>query len=179
MIVSIKPEEMKPRKAKSALEDLLMAADEMGLRMEYVGGVGIWEVLPVVKHQKALKRIERSIAPVPGLEGGCDCVYYSDILVKFPDGSFKRPDISLFCREPDEEDEAVTLVPEAVVEIISKGHEAKDLELGPPFYLSQGVKDVVVLDPATGLVTHFRKDGETQYVSPAPITLECGCTCTV
>jgi hypothetical protein len=41
----------------------------------------------------------------------------------------------------------ITLVPEAVIEVISKGCEAKDLEIGPPFCLSQGAKDVVMFDP--------------------------------
>jgi Putative restriction endonuclease len=68
----------------------------------------------------------------------CACVHYADIYVAFPDGSLKRPDIAIFCREPEAE---------AVIEVISQGYEFKDLELGPMFYLSQGVKDVVVLDP--------------------------------
>ncbi len=87
----------------------------------------------------------------------------------------KRPDISVFCREPDEEDEAITLVPEAVIEIISKGYEAKDLQIAPPFYLSQGVKDIVVFNPYTLAVLHVRKDGAQQLLSPAEIDLECGC----
>lgn len=61
----------------------------------------------------------------------------------------KRPDISLFCREPDEQDEAIRLVPEAVIEVVSAGYEAKDLEIGPRFYLTQGVKDIIVFDPHT------------------------------
>lgn len=57
----------------------------------------------------------------------------SDVYVSFPDGSLKRPDISIFCQEPAEEEEAITLVPEAVIEIVSKGFEAKDFEIGPRF----------------------------------------------
>lgn len=50
----------------------------------------------------------------------------------------KRQDTSIFCREPAEEKQknAPTLIPEAVVEVVSKGYEAKDLEIGPPFYPS-------------------------------------------
>ena len=59
---------------------------------------------------------------------------------------------------PAEEDEAIRLIPEAVIEVISKGYEAKDLEIGPHFYLLQGVKDVVVFDPYTLLVLHVRRD---------------------
>jgi Uma2 family endonuclease len=99
--------------------------------------------------------------------------------LSFPDGSLKRPDIAIFCQEPTEEDEAIKTVLEAVIEIVSKGYEAKDLEIGPHFYLSQGVKDVVVFDPYTLFVLHVRQDGTTRQVSPVAIAFECGCTCTV
>lgn len=160
----------------------LLQADELGVRLEIVGGLPIWEPHPVWKHQKAVDRIRASIEPVdPSLtpEEGCPCIHISDVYVKFPDNSLKRPDISVFCREPDEEEEAVTLMPEAVIEVISKGYEAKDLEIGPRFYLAQGVKDVVVFDPYTLLVLHVRRDGVSRQVSPVTIVLECGCRCTV
>jgi len=71
----------------------------------------------------------------------------ADVYISFPDGSLKRPDISIFCHEPEEEEEAIRLVPEAVVEVISKGFEAKDLEIGREFYLRQAVKDFIVFTP--------------------------------
>ena len=84
----------------------------------------------------------------------------------------------MICRESseDEQDSALTMIPEAVIELVSKGYEAKDLEIGPPFYLSQGVKDVIVFDPLTLLVLHVRKDRATRQVSPVTIELECGCS---
>jgi len=161
------------------MDSKFLAADELGVRLEIVGGLPIWEAHPVYKHQKAIDRIRATIQPIEPDSPACACVHASDVYVSFPDGSLKRPDIAIFCREPDEEDEAVKLVPEAVIEIISKGYEAKDLELGPRFYLSQGVKDAVVFDPYTLVVLHVRRDGATRQVSPVEIVLECGCTCTV
>ena len=73
-------------------------------------------------------------------------------------------------------DDAITLLPETVVEVVSRGYEAKDLEIGPPFYLAQGVKDVVVFDPATLLVLHAHRDGTRRHTSPQAIELECGCS---
>ena len=67
------------------------------------------------------------------------------------------------------------MIPEAVIEVISRGFEAKDLEIGPPFYISQGVKDVIVFDPLTLLVLHVRKNHTTRQVSLVEIELECGC----
>lgn len=163
------------------LFDHLLQADQIGVRLEIVGGLPIWEAHPVPKHQRAVDRIRRSIVPPPSTASGdgCACVHLADVYVQFPDGSLKRPDISIFCHEPEEEDEAIKQVPAAVIEVISKGYEAKDLEIGPRFYLSQGVKDVVVFDPYTLLVLHVRRDGTSRQVSPVRLHLECGCSCEV
>jgi hypothetical protein len=159
----------------------LLHAEELGVRLEIVRGLPLWEAQPLVRHQRAIDRIRSTIRPAPVGSGGsgCSCVHLAGVYVCFPDGSLKRPDISLFCREPDEEDDAVQLAPEAVIEIVSRGFEAKDLEIGPPFYLSQGVKDVVVFDPATLLVLHIQQKGAWRYTSPVELTLHCGCTCRV
>ena len=78
--------------------------------------------------------------------------------------------MAIFCKQPPvaERKTAVTTIPEAVIEVVNEGCEAKDLVLGPAFYLMHGVKDVVILDPATGVVLHLRK-----CVARAP-TVACG-----
>ena len=152
----------------------MLQAEDLGVRLEIVRGLPLWEAHPVVRHQRAIDRIRATIRSAPPLAdqvAGCACVHLADVYVRFPDGSLKRPDISIFCREPDEEDDAVQLVPEAVIEIVSRGFEAKDLEIGPPFYLSQGVKDVVVFDPNTLLVLHMRQNGVWRHTSPVALTL--------
>lgn len=160
-----------------------LRADELGVRLEIVGHLPIWEAHPIYRHQKAIDRIRATIGKlsteIVGQDQKCACVHVADVYVSFPDGSLKRPDIAIFCREPAEEDDAITLVPEAVIEVINKGYEAKDLEIGPHFYLSQGVKDVVVFDPYTLLVLHVRRDKVERLVSPVEILLECGCQCRV
>jgi Uma2 family endonuclease len=156
-----------------------LRAEEIGIRLEIVGGLPIWESFPLYRHQKAVARIQDTIEKLPQADENCACIHIDDVYISFPDGSVKRPDIAIFCREPEEQDEMITLIPEAVIEVVSKGYEAKDLEIGPRFYLSQGVKDVVVFDPYTLLVLHVRRDGVTRQVSPVQINLECGCRCTV
>ncbi len=156
-----------------------LKADELGIRLEIVQGLPIWEPYPVYKHQKAIDRIRKSISHIQGSESGCLCVHISDVYVSFPDGSLKRPDISIFCREPEEEEEAIQLIPEAVIEVISRGYEAKDLEIAPQFYLAQGVKDVVVFNPYTLVVLHLRRDMVSRQVSPVKINFLCGCHCEV
>lgn len=159
-----------------SLSPILLQASELGIRLEIVNGLPIWEAQPVYRHQKHIERIAQGIAKTDDAQPGCECTHAMDIYIQFPNG-LKRPDISIFCREPSEEeqDSVLTMIPEAVIEVVSKGYEAKDLEIGPPFYLSQGVKDVVVFDPLTLLVLHVRKDRTTRQVSPVVIELECGC----
>jgi Uma2 family endonuclease len=162
-----------------SIDPKFIRAEELGIRLEIVRGLPIWEAAPVWKHQKAVDRIRSSIQPLSERPSAGSCVHAADVYVQFPDGSLKRPDVSIFSREPDEDEDAITLVPEAVIEVVSKGYEAKDYEIGPSFYLSQGVKDVIVFDPATLLVLHVRRDGNARAVSPHPIRLECGCSCEV
>jgi len=168
---------MNGSKVDETLFQRLLQADDLGIRLEIVGGLPVWEASPVRRHQQAVDRIRASIRPATGT--GCACLHLADVYIAFPDGSLKRPDVSIFCREPDEQDEAITLIPEAVVEVISRGYEAKDLEIAPRFYLGQGVKDVVIFDPHTLLVLHIRPDGVARHVSPVELTLACGCRCRV
>jgi Uma2 family endonuclease len=144
-----------------------------------VGGLPIWESSPLIKHQRAIDRIRASITAVAPSTGRCACIHLADVYVSFPDGSLKRPDVAIFCEEPEDDDEPIKTIPEAVIEVISKGYEAKDLEVAPRFYLSHGVKDLVVFDPYTLVVLHVRRDGVQRLISPVQIKLECGCLCTV
>jgi len=159
------------------LDSRLLTADQLGIRLEVVNGLSIWEAQPLYKHQKAVERIAQSIRRKGE---ACGCVHALDVYVQFPNG-LKRPDLSIFCREPTEEEQenALTLIPEAVVEVVSKGYEAKDLQIGPPFYLSQGVKDVVVFDPSTLLVLHVRHGSALRKLAPVEIELLCGCVVTI
>ena len=165
---------------QSELQRLVQQADQIGVRLEIIGGVSVWEASPAMRHQEALFRIQASIKPTASAaEKGCGRFHLADVLIRFPDGSLKRPDIAIFCRRPDEQDEAITLIPEAVIEIISQGSETKDLELAPYFYLAQGVKDIVIFDPFTLFVLHARRDGRKHFTSPVTIEFECGCQCQV
>lgn len=159
-----------------SLPTTLMQASELGIRLEIVNGLPIWEAQPLYRHQKHIERILQGITKKDVEGKSCVCVHAMDVYIQFPNG-LKRPDISIFCHEPSEEeqDSALTLIPEAVIEVVSKGYEAKDLEIAPPFYLSQGVKDVIVFDPSTLLVLHVRKDRVSRNISPTTIELECGC----
>lgn len=154
------------------------AAEEVGIRLKIVQGLPVWEFMPSPMNTIRSKRIDRSIRPDPDRAEGGGCHSLEDVSVRFPDGSIRRPDIAVFCRLPEETRTSTTLVPEAVIEIVSPGSELKDLQLSPTFYLSQGVKDVVYT-PETEVIEHFRRDGRAMHRSPTDLRLECGCLVTV
>jgi Uma2 family endonuclease len=152
-------------------------ADDAGIKLEITAGIPTWEALPGPRHQKAVLRALMSFERSVGSD--CGCFQLPDVYIKFPDGSLKRPDIAVFCEEPPDSDEALEKIPEAVVEVLSKDSEKKDTEIGAPFYLEQGVKDVVLFDPRVQEVTHRRRDGTSLHKSPVTIELECGCQITL
>ena len=160
------------------LERMFAEADEIGFRMELVGGIPTWELSPSLYHGATIDRIRATILR-GRLSQGCDCAHFADILSKFPDNSLKRPDISVFCHRPELVRTALTVTPDAVIEIISEDYEQKNWEVSVPFYLAQKIKDVVVFDPETNLVAHFQDGKRKDYPSPIALVFVCGCTCTV
>lgn len=161
------------------LERLTQNAAQL-IKLEITGGTRTWRLMPSLRHQKLIDRIRASIEPITATDEGCSCHHIADASLVFPDGSFKRPDIAIFYVEPPDIDESWEQVPEAVIEIVSVGYEAKDLSINPPWYLSMGVKDVLVVDPRAGAVEHFRHGAPVQtYWSPVTVELRCGCRCEI
>lgn len=158
--------------------DQLTRFASTSIKLEITGGTRTWRLLPSLRHQKLIDRIRASIEAIAG--SGCGCYHLTDASLVFPDGSFKRPDIAIFCVEPPDIDESWEQVPEAVIEIISLGYEEKDLSINPPWYLSMGVKDVLVVDPRSGEVRHHRH-GAPMAIRRQPATFEllCGCRCII
>jgi Uma2 family endonuclease len=162
------------------MDSQLLRAEELGIRLEIVKGLPIWEASSVIRHQEEIDRIRQSIKKSSNPDGkNCTCFNVTDVYIQFPDDSLKRPDISIFCKKPKERDEAVKEIPKAVIEIISKGYEDKDLKIGVPFYISQGIKDIVVFNPYTMEVLHFKKGRKKKLKSPVEIKFACGCSCEV
>jgi Uma2 family endonuclease len=161
------------------MDSRLLRSEELGIKLEFVAGLPIWEASPVIAHQEAVDQIRASIKKSPDSEKQCGCFHYADIYVHFPEGSLKRPDISIFCEKPLEREEAVTKVPDAVIEILSKSYEKKDLDVSVPFYISQGIKDILVFNPYTMEVLHFSNGKKRELISPGAIEFACGCTCAV
>jgi Uma2 family endonuclease len=159
----------------------IRAALNSDIRLEVIKGIPVWETSPIYRHQQAIKRIAASLQRIAG--SSCECIETQDTYFKFPDGSQKRPDLAILCAEPlpEAQDAPLEIVPVAVVEIISKNYEYKDLVLAPPFYLENGVQDILIFNPADNSVLHYRPNLEqpNTYTSPVTLTLECGCEITV
>lgn len=118
-------------------EQMILDADNMNVRLEFVRGVPLWEASPVAGHQLEIDRIRDSIKRTNDSQA-CSCIHLSDTLFKFAEGSLKRPDIAILCQElkPEQLYSALEIVPEAVVEVISEGYEYKDLAIAPVFTLA-------------------------------------------
>jgi Uma2 family endonuclease len=159
--------------------ELPIFGDAQGVKLEIVGGLPVWEAFPLLAHQEAVDRIRESIKKTAESETDCGCFHYADVYVRFPDGSLKRPDISVFCEKPLEREEAIKQIPDAVIEVLSRNYEAKDLKIGVPFYLENNIKDVVVFNPYTMEVMHYKQDKVFTSLSPTEIMFDCGCRCTV
>ena len=157
----------------------LTSADEAGVKLEVVQGEFVWEFFPSPLHQGMIVDLQQSLRPTLGDDRGCGCFALPDAYLQFPDGSVKRPDLMIYCARPPLTRQALTIMPETVVEILSPRGERKDLVVGPPFYLSQGVKDVLVVDPERRQAHHFRHDGYQPVALGATVRLECGCELTV
>lgn len=121
-----------------------LRADELGIRLEIVGGLPIWEPYPVYKHQKAIDRIratiEKASPPSEPKAGACACIHASDVYINFPDGSLKRPDIAIFCQEPAEEEEAITLIRKQSSKLSARATRRKILRSGRTFTSHRGSK---------------------------------------
>ena len=153
--------------------------EEIGLKFELTEGGITWEAFPGFAHQEIVFNVQASLDRRGASERGCDCVQGGDVDIVLPDGTVKRPDVSVWCRRPRNMEGFVHEVPEAVVEIVSPGYEAKDLVHGPPLYLRNGVKDVIVFDRAKGEVHHWTQAGRHTVPSPTVFDLVCGCRITV
>ena len=79
--------------------DMMEQAADAGIRLEYIRGVGgIWETMPLKRHQRHIDRIRASLHIAPQTTtSGCGCFHYADLSMRFPDGSAKRPNIAIFC----------------------------------------------------------------------------------
>jgi Uma2 family endonuclease len=149
------------------------------IRLEITGGIPTWEASPGVRHQMIIDQIRGSIRLSDTASEESDCFHIVSVSFRFPDGSLKQPDIAILRQKPPDQDDALTIVPDAVIEIISRGYEYKDVVINPPFYLSQGVRDVVIHDPASQRVAHYTRGGTTNHFTPVTLALTCGCECTI
>lgn len=166
----------------TTVEELILRTDASGapVRLEYVRGRLKAEASPSSRHQRTVDRIRDRLSQAPSTAGAaCGCHSLADTLIRFPDldHSLKRPDISIFCDEPPDSDEALDIMPQAVIEILSLGYEDKDLgEDGAPFYLGCGVLDVIVVDPRSQQVRHYQAGQPIrELTAPIAIDLQCGC----
>ncbi len=118
--MTVKPLDLLESHQPIITEVMEFAAHKAGLKLEIINGLSIWEPSPVYRHQKKSLDIQVSLMN-HAAKSGCDCISVADLTILFPDGSIKRPDICIFCKEPTEQETMCTQIPEAVIEILSRG----------------------------------------------------------
>ena len=69
--------------------DLDRLIHDGAIRLEITGGIPTWEASPSLRHQAMVYKIQTSIKPLPDSDLGCACAHYSDVLIRFKDGSMK------------------------------------------------------------------------------------------
>lgn len=164
--------------SEELLERLVQAADHSQVKLEMTAGMPTWEAMPGFKHQRIVQSVFLSVRRTQGTDSDCGCHRFLDVYIRFPDGSFRSPDVAIYCQEPPDVDGAGDMLPVAVIEIVSAGYEKKD-EIGLPFYLEQGIADVVLYDPRTKEVVHATPSGKTIHTAPVDLTFACGCAVTI
>ena len=157
---------------------LALSADHSHVKLQMTAGIPTWEAMPGIRHQRIIMDVWSSVRRSPGGEGDRGCHAVVDVMVRFPEGSFRSPDVAIYCQRLPDVDGATDLLPAAVVEVVSEGYEEKD-RLGLPFYLAQGVADVVVYDPRKGEVVHATPEGQTVHAAPIDLAFACGCAVTI
>src|SRR3954447_1210330 len=92
--------------------DLDLLLRDGAVKLEITGGVPTWEASPGSRHQWVIDRIRAAIQPIPDGKMDCESAHLSDVLIRFKDGSLKRPDIAIFCSAPPIQDDALTVIPQ-------------------------------------------------------------------
>lgn len=151
---------------------LLASAFRAGVRLEVVGATPMWERVPSEDDVEVANSIRRSS------KGG---FWIMGTPLWLPDGSLRFPDLMIYAVKPEtlEIGAAMREVPSAVIEVFSSENLMKDLLIGPNDYLGGGVQEIIVVDPRSGVCTHFRPDGATTRHRGDTALLECGCGVTL
>ena len=154
-------------------------ADDSGIKLGLVSGIPIWEAFPFFQHQEKTLDIQISLRDQARRSDASACISVADPTIRFPDGSIKRPDISVFCSRPVERKTVCTQIPEAVIEILNKGYEKKDNEVSLPFYLSWHIPYIALFNPESNRVSHYHDGQVDEYDSQVELTFACGCPATI
>jgi hypothetical protein len=157
----------------------LLEQHNIPLRISLTGNVPTWELSPSALHQGIVDDIRGTIRLPPERASGCGSHHIADVWLRLPGIGLRRPDIAIYCERPPRQRAALTLVPTAVIEVVSAGYEHKDFD-AVPLYLAAGIADVVLVNPDTGLVTHYTHDGAAvSHHAPCQLQFQSGCVCAV
>src|SRR5262245_48939827 len=106
------------------LLDQLIASGAVKLLI--VNGEHIWEASPSIAHQMSVDEIRATIHPPSGGIGThCGCQHVADVYLWLAEDSLVRPDIAIWCERPPRQREALRVIPQAVIEVVSPEYAEK------------------------------------------------------
>lgn len=144
------------------------------VRLEITAGLPTWEASPSYAHNDLALAIYESIRPTGTALAECGYYRAFDSYIRFDAQTLRRPDIAIFCTLPPRTRRALTLLPGAVIEILSPDSAEKD-RLAVPIYLAAGVRDVLLVDPDTQTVAWHTAEQSRTYTLPYLAILQIGC----
>ena len=95
--------------SREFLDALVRSADESLVKIEMTAGVPTWEAMATPRHQRILGEIFEGVRRMHASD--CGCHRTIDMYVRFPEGSFKRPDLSIYCSRIPDTDVATEVIP--------------------------------------------------------------------
>ena len=156
-----------PRGRPWRYEDLTdVPAD--GSKWEIIEGTLIVNPAPRPRHQQAVFQLGRLLADVcpPDLQ-----VFISPIDWTIPDGGVVQPDLVVVRRSDVDLDEALSMPPVLVVEVLSPSNAAQDRLLKRDLYERLGVPSYWLVEPTEPGITALELDEATaKYVEVATVT---------
>jgi Uma2 family endonuclease len=139
-----------------------------GSKWEIIEGTLIVNPAPRPRHQQAVFQLGRLLADVcpPDLQ-----VFISPIDWTIPDGGVVQPDLVVVRRSDVDLDEALSMPPVLVVEVLSPSNAAQDRLLKRDLYERLGVPSYWLVEPTEPGITALELDEATaKYVEVATVT---------
>ena len=133
-----------------------------GERYEIIDGYIYMMAPPNTKHQRIVYQISRIIGNyIESKKGKCEVfVAPFAVFLNKDDKTYVEPDISVICDKDKLDDRGCNGAPDFIVEIVSPGSVKIDYTIKLKKYITAGVREYWIVDPAREKITVYYFDSE-------------------